>query len=71
MPESQKEHLGGKTKAMEAPTILYEPTFSSLDHPVLAGAKNTNKNLALNFKNLPLNWKPWFEVKSFELNPLV
>jgi hypothetical protein len=51
MPESQKEHLGG----MEAPTILYEPTFSSLDHPILAGAKNTNKNLALNFKNLPLN----------------
>jgi hypothetical protein len=29
-PESQKEHLGGKKKAMEAPTDLYESTFSSL-----------------------------------------
>jgi hypothetical protein len=26
----QKEHMGGKKKAMEAPTDLYELTFSSL-----------------------------------------
>jgi hypothetical protein len=30
MPGSQKEHLGGKEKAMEAPTNLYDLTFSSL-----------------------------------------
>jgi hypothetical protein len=29
-PGCQKEHLGGKKKAMEAPTDLYEPIFSSL-----------------------------------------
>jgi hypothetical protein len=27
---SQKEHLGGKKKAVEAPIDLYEPIFSSL-----------------------------------------
>jgi hypothetical protein len=27
---SRKEHMGGKKKAMEAPTDLYELTFSSL-----------------------------------------
>jgi hypothetical protein len=30
IPGSQKEHPGGKKKVMEAPTDLYEPTFSSL-----------------------------------------
>jgi hypothetical protein len=30
MPESQKEHPEDKKKAMEAPTNLYEMTFSSL-----------------------------------------
>jgi hypothetical protein len=30
MPGSRKEHPGGKKKALEAPTNLYEPTFSSL-----------------------------------------
>jgi hypothetical protein len=30
MPKSQKEHPGGKKKAMETPTNLYEPTISSL-----------------------------------------
>jgi hypothetical protein len=30
MLRSRKEHSGGKKNAIEAPTDLYEPTFSSL-----------------------------------------
>jgi hypothetical protein len=30
MPGSQKEHLGGKKKAMEALANLYKPTFYCL-----------------------------------------
>jgi hypothetical protein len=41
--ESQKEHPGGKKKAMEAPSDLYEPTFSSL-------GSTGHVNLLLNVK---------------------
>jgi hypothetical protein len=40
---SQKEHLGGKEKAMEASTNLYDLTFSSLD-------PTDHVNLLLNVK---------------------
>jgi hypothetical protein len=42
-----KEHLGGKKKALEAPTNLYELTFSSL-------APTSNVNLLLDVKVISL-----------------
>jgi hypothetical protein len=47
MPESQKEHPGGKKKALKAQTDLYELTFSSL-------ASTGHVNLLLDVKVISL-----------------